>query len=95
MLYDSIYWMACPNVLVKSRIDSSSCLRIVCKELMFLFCRIEQRYCDMNAAHSSLNEFIKLRESLWNQANTSPHKLAENTLHNIRSFPAFSIIARL
>ena len=38
MLYNSICWTACPNLLVKSQIDSSSCLRIVCKELMFLFC---------------------------------------------------------
>ena len=56
MLYDSICWTACPNLLVKSRIDS---LRMVCKELMFLFCSIEHRYCDMNAAYSSLNEFIE------------------------------------
>ena len=59
MLYDSICCMACLNLPAKSRIDSSSCLRMVCKELMFLFCRTEQRYCDMNAAHSSLNKFIK------------------------------------
>ena len=59
MLYDSICWMACPNLLVKSRIDYSSCLRMVCKELMFLFCRIKQRYRDMNAVHSSLNEYIE------------------------------------
>ena len=59
MLYDSICWTACPNLLVKSRIDSSSCLRMVFKELMFLFYRTEQRYCDMNAAHSSLNGFIE------------------------------------
>ena len=58
MLYDSICWTANPNLLVNSRVDSSSCLRMVCKELMFLFCRTEQRYCDMNATHSSLNEFI-------------------------------------
>ena len=37
MLYDSICWKACPNLLVKSRIDSSSFLRIVYKELMFSF----------------------------------------------------------
>ena len=46
MLYDSIFWTACQNLLVKSQIDSSSCLRIVYKELMFLFCHTEQRYCD-------------------------------------------------
>ena len=59
MLYDSIFWMACPNLLVKSRMVSSSCLRMVCKELMFLICHTEQRYYDMNAAHSSSNEFIE------------------------------------
>ena len=59
MLYASICWAVCPNLLVRSQIDSSSCLRIVCKELMFLFFRIEQRYYDMNATHSSLNEFIE------------------------------------
>ena len=59
MLYDSICWMACLNLFVKSRIDSSSCLRMVCKELMFLFYRTEQRYYDMNATHSSLSEFIE------------------------------------
>ena len=59
MLYDSICWTAYPNLFVKSQIDSSSCLRMICKELMFLFYRTEQRYCDMNAAHSSLNEFIE------------------------------------
>ena len=53
MLYDSICWTAFPNLLVKSQIDSSSCLKMVCKEFVFLFCRIEQRYCYMNAAHSS------------------------------------------
>ena len=26
-----------PNLLVKSRIDPSSCFKIVCKELIFLF----------------------------------------------------------
>ena len=64
MLYDFIGWMACPNLLVKSQIVSSSCLRIVCKELMFLFYRIEQRYCDMNATdefktHLFLSPFFK------------------------------------
>ena len=59
MLYDPICWTACSNLFVKLRIDSSSCLRMVGNELMFLFCRTEQRYCDMNAAHSSLNEFIE------------------------------------
>ena len=64
MLYDSICWMACLNLLVKSRIDSSSYLRMVCKELMFLFFHNEQRYYNMNAAHSSLNKFIELCGSL-------------------------------
>ena len=82
MLYDYICWTACPNLLVKSRIDSSSYLRIVCKELMFFFCLTEQRYYDTNVVHSSVNEFIKLRGSLWNQANVGPRKLAGNTLHN-------------
>ena len=78
---------------MKSQIDSDSCLRIACKELMFLFCRTEQRYYDTNAAHRSLNGFIKLRGSLWNQANAGPCKLAGNILHNRQSLPMFSIIA--
>ena len=92
MLYDSIGWTACSNLIVKSRIDSSSCLRIVCKELMFLFCLTEQRYFNTNAPHSSLNEFIELHRSLWKQANIVPHKLAKNTLHNRQSLLAFRII---
>ena len=52
---------------------------------MFLFCHTEQRYYDMNDAHSSWNKFIELRGSLWNQANARPRKLAGNTLHNKRS----------
>ena len=52
---------------------------------MFLFCRIEQRYYDTNAAHSSWNKFIELRGSLWNWANARPHKLAGNILDNKRS----------
>ena len=93
MLYDSICWTACSNCLVKSRIDSSSFLRIVCKELMFLFCGTEQRYYDANVAHSSWNEFIELHGSLWNQANAGPRKLTRKTLHNRRSLPKFKIIA--
>ena len=92
MLYDYIYWMAFPNLLVKSRIDSLSCLRIVYKELIFLFICTEQRYYDTNVACSSLNAFIELGKSLWNQANAGPYKLAGNTLHNRRSLLAFSII---
>ena len=38
MLYTSICWTACPNLLVKSLIDSSSRLKMVCSELMFPFC---------------------------------------------------------
>ena len=64
MLYDSICRAACINLIVKSRIDSPSRLRIVCKELMFFFCLTEQIYYDTNASHSSLNEFIELRRSL-------------------------------
>ena len=44
MLYASICWTTCPNLLVKSRIDSSSCLKMVCSELMFLFCRTDHKY---------------------------------------------------
>ena len=64
MLYNSIYWTVSPNLIVKFQIDSSSYLSIVCKELMFLFCLTEQRYYEMNAPQSSLNEFIELRRSL-------------------------------
>ena len=88
MLYDSICWTACPNLIVKFRIDSSSYSRIDYKELMFIFCLIEQRYCDTNAPHSSLNEFIELRESLWNYANSGPCKLAGN----MKLLPTFRII---
>ena len=59
MLYDSICGTACPNLLVKSWIDSSSYLRMVWKELTFLFCCTKQRYCDMNVAHRSYDEFIE------------------------------------
>ena len=44
MLYASICWTACPNLLVKSRIYSSSCLKMVCSELMFPFCWTEHKY---------------------------------------------------
>ena len=93
MLYDYIYWKAYLNLIVKSRIDSSLCLRIVYKELMFLFCLTEQIHYNKNDSHVSLNEFIELCKSLWNQANAGPHRLAGNTSHNMRSLPAFSIIA--
>ena len=93
ILYESICWTTPLNLLVKSRMDSSSCLKMVCKELMFPFCQIEHRYWETNAAHSSLNELIDLRGSLWNQARAGPFKLARNTLHNRLSSPALSIIA--
>ena len=44
MLYALICWTACPNLLVKSRLDSSSLLKMVCSELMFPFCRTEHKY---------------------------------------------------
>ena len=56
ILYESICWTACPNLLVKSRMDSSSWLKMVCRELMFPFCRTKHRYWETNAAHNSLNE---------------------------------------
>ena len=37
MLKDSTCWTACLNLLMKSRIDSASFLRIAGNELMFLF----------------------------------------------------------
>ena len=72
MLYESICWMACPNLLVKSRMDSSSRLKVVCRELMFPFYQTEHRYLGTNAAHNSLNELIDFRGSLWNQARAGP-----------------------
>ena len=58
ILYVSLCWTAPPNLLVKSWMDASSCLKMVCKELMFPFCRTEHRYWETNAAHNSLNELI-------------------------------------
>ena len=49
----------------------------------------------MNAAYSSLNEFIDPRGSLWNQAKAGPFRLARNTLHKRQSFPALRIIVWL
>ena len=49
----------------------------------------------MKAAHSSLNEFIDPLGSLWNQARAGPFRLARNTLHKRRSFPALRIIVWL
>ena len=66
VLYKSIYWTSPPNLLVKSRMDSSSCLKMVCRELMFPFGRTKHRYWEKNAAHNSLNELIHLHGSLWN-----------------------------
>ena len=93
ILYESICWKAPPNLLVKSRMDSSSCLKMVCKELMFPFCQTAHRYWETNAAHNSLNELINLCGSLWNQSRAGLFKLAGNTLHNRRSSHALSIIA--
>ena len=44
ILYESICWTTPLNLLVKSRMDSSSRLKMVCRELMFPFCRTEHRY---------------------------------------------------
>ena len=44
ILYTSIYWTACPNLHVKSRMDSSSRLRMDWRELMFPFCLTEHKY---------------------------------------------------
>ena len=68
MLYASICWTTCPNLMVKSRIDPSSRLKMVCSELMFPFFRIEHKYWETNAAHNSLNELIDPLGSFWNQA---------------------------
>ena len=66
MPYASICWTPYPNLLVKSRIDSSSCLKMVCSELMFPFCRTEHKYRETNAAYNSPNEFMDPLGSLWN-----------------------------
>ena len=39
---------------------------------MFPFYRTENKYWEMNAAHSSSNEFIDPLGSLWNQARAGP-----------------------
>ena len=95
MLYASICWIACPNILVKSRIDSSSRLKIICSELMFPFCQTEHKYWETNAAHNSLNEFMDPLGSLWNQARVGPFRLAENTLHKRLSLLVIRIITWL
>ena len=93
ILYKLICWTAPPNLLVKSRMDSSSRLKMVCRELMFPFYRTEHKYWEINAAHNSLNELIDLHGSLWNQAKAGPFKLARNTLHSSRPSLTLSIIA--
>ena len=95
MLYASICWTACPNLLVNSRIDSSSCLKMVFSELMLPFFLTEHKYWATNAAHNSLNKFMDPLGSLWNQAKEGPFRLAGNTLYKRRSFPALRIIAWL
>ena len=93
ILYESFCWTTPPNLQVKSRMDSSSHLKMVCKELMFPLCRTKHKYWETNAAHNSLNELIDLCGSLWSQARAGPFKLAGNTLHSKRLSPALSIIA--
>ena len=44
ILKTSICWTACPNLRVKSRMDSSSRLRMDWRELMFPFCLTEHKY---------------------------------------------------
>ena len=44
IMYISNCWTACPNLRVKSRMDSSSCLRMDWRELMFPFCLTEHKY---------------------------------------------------
>ena len=95
MLYASICWTTCPILMVKSGIDSSFRLKMVCSELMFPFCQTEHKYCETNAAHNSLNELMDPLGSLWNQARAGPFRLAGNTLHRRSSFPALRIIAWL
>ena len=95
MLYASICWTACPNLLVKSQIDLSFRLEMVCSELMFPFFRTEHKYWEMNAADNSMNEFMGPLGSLWNHARAGPFSLAGNTLHRRRSFPALRIITWL
>ena len=95
MLYASICWTPCSNLLVKSRIDLSSLLKMVCSELLFPFFRTEQKYWEMKAAYNPLNEFMDPLGSLWNQARDGSFRLAGNTLHRRRSFPTLRIITWL
>ena len=62
---------------------------------MFPLYRTEHKYWEMNATHSSLNEFIDPLRSLWNQDRAGPVRLAGNTLHKRRSFPTLRIIVWL
>ena len=62
---------------------------------MFPFCRTEHKYWEMNAANSSLNEFIDPLGSLWNQTRVGPFRLLGNTLQKRRSFPVLRIIVWL
>ena len=62
---------------------------------IFPLCQTEHKYWETNVAQNSLNELIYIRGSLWNQARAGPFKLARNTLHSKRLFPALSIIAWL
>ena len=95
ILYTSICWTACPNLRVKSRMDSSSRLRIALRELMFPFCLIEHKYWETKAAHSPSNVFMDPLGSLWNYAKVGPLRLVGNTLQSSRSSPALRIIAWL
>ena len=76
ILYELICWTAPQNLLGKSWMDSSSRLKMVCRELMFPFYQTEHRYWETNAAHNSLNELINLHGSLWNHTRAGPFKLA-------------------
>ena len=93
ILYESICWTTPPNLLVKSQMDSSSRLKMDCREPMFPFYRTEHRYWETNVAHNSVNKLIDPYRSLWNQARAGPLRLAKNTLHNRRSSPTLSIIS--
>ena len=93
ILYTSICWAACPNLRVKSQMDSSSRLRIALRELMLPFCLTEHKYRETKAAHSSPNVFMDHLGSLWNHAKAEPPRLARNTLQSSRSSPALRIIA--
>ena len=65
MLYASICWTTYLNLLVNSRMDSSSLLKMVCSELMFPFCQTEHKYWETKAAKNLLNEFMDPHGCLW------------------------------